>query len=207
MLSVLYKAIFLHKLLSLGDAIKNAWCRKLLRAAQRPFAIAISRSFRTNSMLSALTIANILPVDYVIKMRISNKALMDSTIPLVPLSVPLVRYIVTPIKSLQRPSNCTEKQFFRSMIRENLAEEWNNEWVTSPLAPHTKLFFPTVSDAAVLASLHTDAETVQVLTGHCMLNHHSAKIKKRVIRRLGVWADDKIVHHFLSIVTFINAPS
>ena len=79
--------------------------------------------------------------------------------------------------------------------------------VTWALAPHTKLFFPTVSDAAVLASLHADAETVQVLTGHCMLNHHSAKIKKRVIRRLGVWADDKIVHYFLSIVTFINAPS
>ena len=144
MLSVLYKAIFLHKLLSLGGAIKNAWCRKLLRAAQRPFAIAISRSFRTNSMLSALTIANILPVDYVINMRISNKALMDSRFPLVPLSVTLVRYIVTPIKSLQRPSNCTEKQFFRSMIRENLAEEWNNEWVTSPLASHTKLFFPSL---------------------------------------------------------------
>ena len=142
MLSVLYKAIFLHKLLSLGGAMKNALCRKLLRATQRPFAIAISRSFRTNSTLSALTIANILPVDYVIKMRTSNKALMNSTFPLVPLSVTLVSYIVTPIKSLQRPSNCTEKQFFRSMIRENLAEEWNNEWVTSPLASHTKLFFP-----------------------------------------------------------------
>ena len=200
-LSVIYKAIFLPKLLYgclvWGGALKNAWCRKLLRAAQRPFALAISRSFRTNSTLSALTIANILPVDYVIKKRISNKALMDTTFPLAPSSFSLVRYIVTPIKSLQRPSNCTEKQFFRSMIRENLAEEWNNEWVTSPLAPHTKLFFPTVSDAAVLASLHADAETVQVLTGHCMLNHHSAKIKKRTSAVCDCGADDETVHHFL----------
>ena len=177
--------------------MRQAWCKKLLRAAQRPFALTISRSFRSNSTLSALILANIPPVDYDIKKRISTKALMDNDFPLAPSSATLVRDIVLSIRSLQLPTNCTEKQFFRKMIRESLFEEWNIEWVTSPIASHTKLFFPTVSDAAVLATLNTDAETVQVLTGHCMLNYHSAKIKKRASANCECGAEEETVQHFL----------
>ncbi len=84
-LIVFYKAIFLPKLLYgclvWGGALRYAWCNKMLRSAQRPFALAISRSFKTNSTLSALVLANVPPIDYIIKKRISMKSLLDVGFP------------------------------------------------------------------------------------------------------------------------------
>ena len=70
-LTIIYKVIFLPKLLYgclvWGSSLIRAWSKKLLRAIQLPFALAISGSFRKISTLSAQIIDNIPPIDYPIK--------------------------------------------------------------------------------------------------------------------------------------------
>ena len=73
---------------------------------------------------------------------------------------------------------------------------------------HIKLFSPTVSNAVVLATLHIGPEAVQVLTGHCMLNYHSPKIKKRasVVCECGA-AMIKLFNIFFFIAVYTIEPS
>lgn len=105
-LITIYKFIFLPKLLYgcivWGGALRQNWCIKLLRADQRPLIIAISRSFRTNSTLSALVLANISPLDYSIKERIGLKVLLQDDFPIALSFSAVVNNIVASIRNLTR---------------------------------------------------------------------------------------------------------
>ncbi len=199
-LITIYKSIFLPKLLYgcvvWGGALRHTWCRKLLRATQRQFSLTISRSFKTNSTLSALILANIPPIDYVVKNRICTKALLTNDFHLTPSSSALVSDIVDSIRSLTLPPNCTPNQFMRCAINK-LDLSWNDEWVTSSVASHTRSFFPTVTHAAMLATKRPTAATVQVLTGHSMLNGYLAKIKKRESEICNCGDGEETSYHFL----------
>lgn len=200
-LITIYKSIFVPKLLYgcivWGGASRQKWCIKLLWAAQRPLIIAISRSFRTNSTLSALVLANISPLYYSIKERIGLKVLLQDDFPIALSSSAEVNNTVTSIRNLTPPQNCNYTHFCRSALRDKLTLDWNNEWVTSSSAPKTRLFFPTVAHSAVLAKRRLSPATVQILTGHSILNGYLAKIGKRASTLCDCQMEDETVPHFI----------
>jgi len=89
-------------------------------------------------------------------------------------------------------------KFCRSALRVQLTIDWNNEWVTSTsIAPLTRLFVPTVAHSVVLASRRLTAATVQILSGHLVLNGYLAKIGKRASTLCNCKIEDETVPHFL----------
>ena len=200
-IKIIYKSIFLPKLLYgclvWGGTVRHAWCKKMLRSAQRPLIVAISKSFKSNSSLSSLILANLQPIDLEIKKRICFTALTADSFPLAPSSAILVNDKVSSIRSLIPPSTCTYKQFVRSAISSKLADDWNDEWVSSDKASQTRSFFPTVSHSDVLSSCRLHAATVQVLTGHSLLNGYQAKINRRTSALCDCGTEEETVSHFL----------
>lgn len=166
-LITIYKSIFVPKLLYgcivWGGASRQKWCIKLLRADQRPLIIAISRSFRTNSTLSALVLANISPLYYSIKERIGLKVLLQDDFPIALSSSAVVNNIITSIRNLTPPQNCNYIHFCRSALRDKLTLDWNNEWVTSD-------------------------ETVPHFLFHCSLHHSSrSAFKNQTLSLHAAW--------------------
>jgi hypothetical protein len=84
--------------------------------------------------LSALILANILPLDYSVKERIGRKVLMQDDSPIALSSSAVVNNIVSSIRNLTHPQNCNYTDFCRSALWGKLKLDWNNEWVTSSIA-------------------------------------------------------------------------
>ena len=175
----------------------GAWCKRTLRSAQRPLILAISKSFKSNSTLSSLILANLQPIDLEIKKRICFTALTGDSFPLPPSSAILVNDKVSSIRRLGPPLTCTYRQFLRSAISTKLADDWNEEWVSSEKASQTRSFFPTVSHSDMLSSCLLHAAMVQVLTGHSLLNGYQAKINRRNSALCDSGAEEETVSHFL----------
>ena len=159
--------------------------------------VAISKSFKSNSTLSSLILANLQPIDLEIKKRICFTALTGDSFPLPPSSAILVNDKVSSIRRLGPPLTCTYRQFVRSAISTKLADDWNEEWVSSEKASQTRSFFPTVSHSDMLSSCRLHAAMVQVLTGHSLLNGYQAKINRRNSALCDSGAEEETVSHFL----------
>ncbi len=125
------------------------------------------------------------------------KALLTYDFQLTPSSSTLVSDVVDSIRSLIIPPNCSPNQFRRCAIINRLDLSWNDEWVTSSVASQTKSFFPTVTHSAILATKRLTAATVQVLTGHSVLNGYLAKIKKRESAICDCGDGEETSSHFL----------
>ncbi len=119
--------------------------------------------------LSALVLANILPLDYSIKEWIGLKVLLQDDFPIALSSSAVVNNIVSSIRKATPPQNCNYTHFCCSALRDKLTLDWNKEWITSSIAPITRLFFSTVAHSAVLAKRRLTAATFQILTGHSIL--------------------------------------
>ena len=96
-----------------------------------------------------------------------------------------------------RHARCTYRQFLRSAISTKLSDDWNDEWVSYEKTSQTTSFFPTVSHSVVLSSGRLHAVTVQVLTGHSLLNGYQAKINRRNSAPCYCGIEEETVSHFL----------
>ena len=85
-LLLLYKTIILPKITyccgAWAAAVNSKWCVSMLRSAQRPSALGISRAFRSTSINASLVLANLLPLDLQIKQTVALKLLAGSKLPL-----------------------------------------------------------------------------------------------------------------------------
>lgn len=60
----------------------------------------------------------------------------------------------------------------KDVIRRLLSRQWEAEWAGSSKGSFTRLFFPTIRDANMIASNNLSSPLTQILTGHSLLNAH-----------------------------------
>ncbi|EFX65880.1 hypothetical protein DAPPUDRAFT_264089 [Daphnia pulex] len=83
------------------SAVRYAWCKKLLRATQRPFTLIAAHWIKSNSTLAALVLDNFQPIYYEIINCIGQKALLEQEFPMTPSARALVKSTVIHKNSLK----------------------------------------------------------------------------------------------------------
>ena len=200
-LSTLYKTIFIPKIIYgcavWGGATKFKWCVKALHTAQRPFVLAISRSFKSTSTLAATFLADVLPLELEIKKMVARRLISTSTSSHAsPSSASLVTTLVNKTASANTSSKTPIQQVKRA-ITKSIYEEWDQKWKHAQVAEQTRRFFPSIPPPSTLSNLNPSMHLTQILTGHCFLNSFLAKIGKSETSMCHCQGDVETVEHFL----------
>jgi len=200
-LSLLYKTVFLPTILYncaiwAGAVGKKKVVRALL-AAQRPFAIAIARLYKTTSTSAALVLANTTPLHLKV-IEISTKRALGPSASYLPQSVlRLVAVSVADILKSPTPAGISLGSHRRRLLNADTASRWDMLWQHSETAGQTGLFFPKIAYAHVLLNDALPFCIPRVLSGHCGLNGFLYKIGVRASAACYCGEPIETFEHFL----------
>ena len=179
-------------------AVNSKWCVSLLRSAQRPSAIGISRAFGSRLPLTAaLLLANLLPLDLKIKETVALKSLSGSKLPLS--SAQMCSDLIDraqAVSTYSRP-NHEAPVTSKSLIKHWTLKAWDNEWKHSKTGALTREFYPSVMSARSSSRTKYCPSTSQILTGHSFLNQFLFKIGVAASPICACTLDVETVYHFL----------
>ena len=182
-LSLLYKTVFLPTILYncavWAGAVGKKKVLKALLAAQRPFAIAIARLYKTTSTSAALVLANTTPLHLKILEITTKRALGPSADNLPPSALRLVAVSVADISNSPTPTGVSLGLHRRRLLDAATASKWDILWQQSETAGQTGLFFPKIAYAHVLWNDALPFCIARVISGHCGLNGFLSKIGVR----------------------------
>ena len=150
----------------------------MLLAAQRPYAIAIARLYKSTSTSAVFVLANIVPLDIKIR-EIVTKRSLGSLSDLLPLSSRwLVAESTDRIKNSPIPRNIFLKLHHVRLLHSESCKRWNLQWNSSAKSGQTKLFFNSIESSNILNDHKLPFYIPRVLSGHCGLNGYLFTIGK-----------------------------
>ena len=149
-----------------------------LKSAQRPFALVLSRLFKSTSTDAALVLANILPLHLKVLEIVCKRALSNLSDFLPPSSWSLAGEIPSRILNSATPKGLSLSTHRTRALRSEIMTLWNASWSISPTGAQTRLFFPSVDSAFILSNYLSPFFLCSFLSGHCTLNNFLHKIKK-----------------------------
>jgi hypothetical protein len=200
-LSLLYKSVFLPTVLYncavWAKAVVKKKTIKALLAAQRPFAIAIARLYKSTSTSAALVLANTAPL-HLKAIEIAAKRALGPTASFLPPSVlHLVSTSVADIVKSPTPPGVSLHAHQRRLLEDATAKKWDNIWQQSESAGQTGLFFPSIASARLLHNDSLPFFIARAISGHCGLNGFLFKIRVRSSAACSCGEPAESFDHFL----------
>lgn len=200
-LSLLYKTIFLPKILYCCTVWAKATLRKtiarLLNSTQRLCTLSISRVFKTTSSDAAAVLASLLPLDLKVGELVLRRALSPMASLLPGSTLAMVVSARDEIAAKHLPPKVSIVSFRSRQINLCSTALWNGRWSACSSGKITRLFFPKVEDATVLAVREAPHTLMQLLSGHSVLNQFFHKIGKSPSPLCACLREEEDVPHFL----------
>ncbi len=180
--SLLYKSTFIPTILYnctvWASAINKKRVVGYLKSAQRPFALAIGRLFKSTSLDAALILANLTPLHLEVVKSVAKRAILPLAELLPHSSRRVAGEIPVNIITSVPPANTSLHTHRKRLLNLEIATKWNSAWSSASSGAQTRLFFPSVESALILDSSLTSFFLCSILSGHCILNKFLFKLKR-----------------------------